>query len=110
MNFEATEGLRKLAESGRVGEKYEAADGLRAERTARELRLTVASASTSEAEMEGPVEQAIAAASFSAFMDADVLAAVDGWWTDFDYVSLLHALTQTKPFLILLPYITRHRL
>jgi len=29
--------------------------------------------------------QAIAAASFSAFMDADVLANVDGWWTDFDY-------------------------
>jgi tRNA(Ile)-lysidine synthase len=56
LNFEATEGLRKLAESGRAGDKYEAADGLRAERTARELRLTVASASASEAEMEGPVE------------------------------------------------------
>jgi alpha-glucosidase (family GH31 glycosyl hydrolase) len=31
--------------------------------------------------------QRIAAASFSAFMDADDLTNVDGWWTDFDYTS-----------------------
>ena len=43
-------------------------------------------------------KQAIAAASFSAFMDADVLAPVDGWWTDFDYVSLLkHSPNQALP-------------
>lgn len=56
LNFEATEGLRKLAESGRAGEKYEAADGLRAERTARELRFTVASAKKTNIELESPVE------------------------------------------------------
>lgn len=55
LNFEATEGLRKLAESGRVGEKYEAADGLRAERTARELRLTIATGSKRETVLENPI-------------------------------------------------------
>jgi tRNA(Ile)-lysidine synthase len=39
-DFEATEALRTLALSGRAGQKAELAQGLRAERTHRELRLT----------------------------------------------------------------------
>ena len=40
-DFAATEALRTLALSGRAGQKAELAQGLRAERTHRELRLTV---------------------------------------------------------------------
>jgi tRNA(Ile)-lysidine synthase len=40
-DFTATEALRTLALSGRAGQKVELADGLRAERTPRELRLEV---------------------------------------------------------------------
>ena len=29
--------------------------------------------------------QRVASANFAAFMDADVLADIDGWWTDYDY-------------------------
>lgn len=39
-NFEATEGLRTLAIEGRAGEKRTLPEGLMAERTARELRLS----------------------------------------------------------------------
>jgi tRNA(Ile)-lysidine synthase len=39
-DFAATEALRNLARSGRAGQKLELAQGLRAERTHRELRLT----------------------------------------------------------------------
>jgi tRNA(Ile)-lysidine synthase len=42
-DFEATESLRKLALAGRAGQKCELAQGLRGERTHRELRLTVGS-------------------------------------------------------------------
>jgi tRNA(Ile)-lysidine synthase len=41
-DFSATEALRTLALSGRAGQKCELAQGLAAERTPRELRLTVA--------------------------------------------------------------------
>ncbi|MGA8727103.1 MAG: tRNA lysidine(34) synthetase TilS [Terracidiphilus sp.] len=44
-DFAATEALRTLALSGRAGQKTELARGLRAERTHRELRLTVAAPS-----------------------------------------------------------------
>jgi tRNA(Ile)-lysidine synthase len=40
-DFAATESLRTLALSGRAGQKRELAQGLRAERTPRELRLTI---------------------------------------------------------------------
>jgi tRNA(Ile)-lysidine synthase len=43
-DFAATEELRALALTGRAGQKREFANGLRAERTPRELRLTVGSA------------------------------------------------------------------
>jgi tRNA(Ile)-lysidine synthase len=41
LDFRATEGLRSLALIGRAGQKCELAQGLRAERTPRELRLAV---------------------------------------------------------------------
>ncbi len=59
LNFEATEGVRRLGESGRAGDKYEAEGGLRVERSARELRLTIVAGARSEAEIEEPVEFAV---------------------------------------------------
>jgi tRNA(Ile)-lysidine synthase len=47
LDFPATEALRALALDGRAGQKRELAHGLRAERTPRELRLTVEAASAS---------------------------------------------------------------
>jgi tRNA(Ile)-lysidine synthase len=41
LDFPSTEALRALALSGRAGRKLELAEGLRAERSARELRLTM---------------------------------------------------------------------
>ncbi|HET6169219.1 MAG TPA: tRNA lysidine(34) synthetase TilS [Terracidiphilus sp.] len=41
-DFASTESMRGLALSGRAGQKYKLAQGLRAERTHRELRLTIA--------------------------------------------------------------------
>jgi tRNA(Ile)-lysidine synthase len=41
IDFQSTEALRTLALSGRAGQKLELAQGLRAERSARELRLTM---------------------------------------------------------------------
>ena len=49
-DFPATEALRSLALSGRAGQKCELGQGLRAERTHRELRLTVQPPSASPAE------------------------------------------------------------
>ncbi len=43
-DFPSTEGLRTLALRGRAGQRLELAQGLRAERTPRELRLTVGAA------------------------------------------------------------------
>jgi tRNA(Ile)-lysidine synthase len=56
LDFAATEKLRVLAVAGRTGEKFEAAGGLRAERTARELRLTIAASSDSQDESAVPIE------------------------------------------------------
>jgi tRNA(Ile)-lysidine synthase len=50
VDFRATESLRSMALQGRAGQKLELAHGLRAERTHRELRLTVAPAARSEAD------------------------------------------------------------
>ncbi len=49
-DFDATEALRALALAGRAGQKSELAQGLRAERTHRELRLTVEAIQTGEAD------------------------------------------------------------
>jgi tRNA(Ile)-lysidine synthase len=49
LDFPATEAIRLLALEGRAGQKRELAQGLRAERTPRELRLTVEAASGADA-------------------------------------------------------------
>jgi len=48
LDFAATEALRSLALGGRAGQKLALANGMRAERTARELRLEVGPAGTAE--------------------------------------------------------------
>ena len=48
VDFPATEALRALALTGHAGQKLELAQGLRAERTPRELRLTISRQSSSE--------------------------------------------------------------
>lgn len=53
-DFEATEALRGLALTGRAGQKCELAQGLRGERTHRELRLTVVSAPSRPGVESGP--------------------------------------------------------
>jgi len=50
LDFAATEALRSLALAGRAGQKLLLSQGLRAERTARELRLSVESESTPKGE------------------------------------------------------------
>lgn len=53
-DFSGTEALRLLALTGRAGQKCELAEGLRAERTHRELRLSIQPASTEEPESSAP--------------------------------------------------------
>lgn len=63
-DFAATESLRNLALSGRAGQKCELADGLRAERTHRELRLTaqpVSSTTDSAAAYSVPIPGKVSA-------------------------------------------------
>ena len=50
LDFAATESLRSLALAGRAGKKLQLSQGLRAERTARELRLSVESESIPKGE------------------------------------------------------------
>jgi len=57
IDFPSTETLRWLALEGRAGQKRELAQGLRAERTPRELRLTVEATAGGDA---GPVEYELA--------------------------------------------------
>ena len=57
IDFAATEKLRKLALAGGTGQKLELAGGLRAERSPRELRLTLAAAPIAVA---GPVQAEVA--------------------------------------------------
>jgi tRNA(Ile)-lysidine synthase len=68
LDFQSTEALRTLALEGRAGQKRELAQGLRAERTPRELRLTLQAASAGEAETtpeySGPIPGEIVAPAF----------------------------------------------
>ena len=57
-DFSATESLRTLALTGRAGQKCELAQGLRAERTHRELRLTLGPTASSD-QTEAVAEYAI---------------------------------------------------
>lgn len=56
-DFEATEALRQLALKGRSGQKLELAQGLQAERTQRELRLTCGPASEPDSGLAGPLPE-----------------------------------------------------
>jgi tRNA(Ile)-lysidine synthase len=58
-DFESTESLRKLALAGRAGQKCELAQGLRGERTHRELQLTLGSGAVSSPDGGSTVEFAI---------------------------------------------------
>jgi tRNA(Ile)-lysidine synthase len=60
LDFLATEALRALALDGRSGQKRELAQGLRAERTHRELRLMVAIAAAEEGTAEAAPEYTVA--------------------------------------------------
>jgi tRNA(Ile)-lysidine synthase len=69
LDFPATEALRALALDGRAGQRCELGQGLRAERTPRELRLTIEAASatrraTAIPEYATPIPGEIAAAAF----------------------------------------------
>jgi tRNA(Ile)-lysidine synthase len=68
LDYQSTEALRALALEGRAGQKRELAQGLRAERTPRELRLTVQAALADEADAiadyAGPIPGEIVAPAF----------------------------------------------
>jgi tRNA(Ile)-lysidine synthase len=57
LDFGGTEALRMLALAGRAGQRRELAQGLRGERTPRELRLTVEAAGGAEAGNGGPIPE-----------------------------------------------------
>ena len=78
LDFPATEALRMLALEGRAGQKRELAQGLRAERTPRELRLTVESIAAGGAgaaepvpAYEGPIPGEIVAPAFGVRLRID---------------------------------------
>jgi tRNA(Ile)-lysidine synthase len=79
LDFQATEALRTLALEGRAGRKLELAQGLRAERTPRELRLTVEALSAAGAvesipEYALPIPGEIVAAAFGVRLRVEVEA------------------------------------
>jgi len=76
-DFASTEALRALALTGRAGQKRELAQGLRAERSPRELRLAVEAAGEEAAgvpEYTGPVPGKIVAPAFGIRLQIDVSA------------------------------------
>ena len=82
-DFASTEALRALALTGRAGQKLELAQGLRAERTHRELRLTagsMAGESGAEAveEYSGPIPGEIEAPAFGLRLRIEVTAVSPG--------------------------------
>jgi tRNA(Ile)-lysidine synthase len=80
-DFLSTEALRALALAGRAGQRCESAQGLRAERTHRELRLKVGSAAAGEVaaeavpEYSGTIPGEIAAQAFGLRLRIEVAAA-----------------------------------
>jgi tRNA(Ile)-lysidine synthase len=79
LDFLSTEALRTLALEGRAGQKRELARGLRAERTPRELRLTVEGASGADEiakipEYVGPIPGEIVAEAFGVRLRIEVAA------------------------------------
>jgi tRNA(Ile)-lysidine synthase len=78
LDFPATEALRALALEGRAGQKRELAQGLRAERTPRELRLTV------EAISAGGVEEAVPV--YTAAIPGEIDGKAFGVWLKIELV------------------------
>ncbi len=71
LNFPSTEALRSMALTGRAGQKIELGEGLRAERTARELRLEVLPIAAA-----GTAEQVVP--EFTVAIPGEVIAAIYG--------------------------------
>ncbi len=79
-DFESTEALRTLALTGRASQKLELAQGLRAERTPRELRMTVGATavtgrSQTEASYGGSIPCEIVAPAFALWVRIDIVDA-----------------------------------
>jgi tRNA(Ile)-lysidine synthase len=79
LDFPSTEALRSLALEGRAGQRRELAQGLRAERTPRELRLTVEAISSSGAadtvpDYAGSIPGEIAGQAFGVRLRVEVVA------------------------------------
>ena len=71
-DFRCDEALRALALDGRAGQKLELAQGLRAERTPRELRLTIEASARvqgSDSGVRGPIPGEIKAPVFGCAAD-----------------------------------------
>ena len=79
LDFEATEAMRLLALEGKAGQKRELAQGLRAERTPRELRLTVAPAEAEPYQQEYvfAVPGEVDAAAFDLHLRVDLAAGAE---------------------------------
>jgi tRNA(Ile)-lysidine synthase len=71
VDFPATEALRTLALAGRAGQKLQLAQGLRAERTARELQLRLAA--------EADEQSVDLAAEYTVAIPGDVIASAYGF-------------------------------
>lgn len=82
LDFPATEALRTLALDGRAGKKLELAHGLRAERTPRELRLTVEPVSPGDGQAVpdyvGLIPGQIVAPAFGLQLDLEIRARLPG--------------------------------
>ena len=79
-DFPATEALRTLALGGKAGQRCELAQGLRAERTHRELKLAVGAAAEDEAvpEYTGSIPGEIVAPAFGLRLRVEIAAAAEG--------------------------------
>jgi tRNA(Ile)-lysidine synthase len=76
-DFPATEALRNLALAGRAGQRKELAQGLRAERTPRELRLTRETTASAEEAIPGysvPIPGEFSAPAFGLSLRAEIQA------------------------------------
>jgi tRNA(Ile)-lysidine synthase len=79
LDFQSTEALRFLAIQGRAGQRLEMAQGLRAERTPREIRLTAEANSAGETaqeipELTVPIPGEIVAAAFGVRLRIEIVA------------------------------------
>jgi tRNA(Ile)-lysidine synthase len=104
LDFAATEALRSLALGGRAGQKLALANGMRAERTARELRLEVGPAGTAEElaaaavpEYSAAIPGQIDAPAFGLRLRIDILADARAVWRGSDGSAGVATLRNWKP-------------